>query len=506
MGMFFRMIAVFVIALLFSGCSEHSTIKSYPTIKGVVIDGEIKGATVFLDLNGNEILDKDEPFTKTDQKGEFSLKLNEAVIKSEAYKEGKLFLIATGGYDIRVKKEFNDILSAVVVDMNKSVVITPVSTLATAWLKSELEKDTKQNRLLGVNKKEYHNFIKVKIEEIYTSLANIFNVRKAILLSNPIELAKKGEISALKIQQQIHKTSRLLKKALKKELQKEKKAIMYAYKAIAKGLKRVKKEAKAKGDKALVEAVKESLNDNRLFAQELKAKIEKDTQVLIKSIDEYFKEKEELLKEKGVDGFLKDLEEKTAPIEENNTLPPHNPPSEGNNSNEENNTIPNPPIENTNSQENNHTLPNPPIDNNHSEENNTLPPHNPPSEGNNTSLPISLIGPKRVSIILGNRYKELGAKVEENVSLEIKGKVNTSKLGKYFLTYIARDNKGNETNVTREVDVISPEILVKNLNVQQKACTHFASLKINNYTYSNNTWGKKQVPEDEDWVQCALAI
>ena len=118
---------------------------------------------------------------------------------------------------------------------------------------------------------------------------------------------------------------------------------------------------------------------------------------------------------------------------------------------------------------------------------------------------VTLKGPKKVSLILGNRYKELGAVVDKNATLEIKGDVDVGKLGRYVLTYIAKDVRGNEARVSREVDVVSPEVLIASLNVQQKECGGFGSIRIDDYTYNNNNWGVTNILDGQDWVQCAFS-
>ena len=45
---------------------ENNSTENNSTLTGKVIDGEIAGATLFLDLNRNNELDTNEPSTKTD--------------------------------------------------------------------------------------------------------------------------------------------------------------------------------------------------------------------------------------------------------------------------------------------------------------------------------------------------------------------------------------------------------------------------------------------------------
>jgi hypothetical protein len=55
------------------------------TISGKVIDGYVTGATVFLDLNGNTVLDGSEPSATTGTNGEYSLDLDAAQFDCQAY-------------------------------------------------------------------------------------------------------------------------------------------------------------------------------------------------------------------------------------------------------------------------------------------------------------------------------------------------------------------------------------------------------------------------------------
>ena len=75
---------------------------------------------------------------------------------------------------------------------------------------------------------------------------------------------------------------------------------------------------------------------------------------------------------------------------------------------------------------------------------------------------ITLIGNKKITLNVGDKYTDKGVKVEddcdENIEVNTSGTVNTSKEGTYTLTYSAKDSSDNETKVTRTVVV---EKLVK---------------------------------------------
>jgi hypothetical protein len=84
---------------------------------GVVQDGLVKDATVFIDLNRNGILDTGEPSAKTDVKGSFT-------ITSDA--SGTL--VATGGINIDTGSANTIVLKA----QPGSTVINPITTLVNA--------------------------------------------------------------------------------------------------------------------------------------------------------------------------------------------------------------------------------------------------------------------------------------------------------------------------------------------------------------------------------------
>lgn len=75
---------------------------------------------------------------------------------------------------------------------------------------------------------------------------------------------------------------------------------------------------------------------------------------------------------------------------------------------------------------------------------------------------IKLNGDKEMSLGIGEEYKELGVKsIVDNSDgkmkssdVTIKGKVDTSKIGTYSVTYSASDKLGNKSVVTREVKVV----------------------------------------------------
>ena len=80
-----NILAPFILVLALTGCGGGSeTVDTQPvdtapyaTVSGKVIDGYVAGATVFLDLNFNSLLDTNEPKATSTEKGSYELELNE---------------------------------------------------------------------------------------------------------------------------------------------------------------------------------------------------------------------------------------------------------------------------------------------------------------------------------------------------------------------------------------------------------------------------------------------
>lgn len=106
---------------------------------------------------------------------------------------------------------------------------------------------------------------------------------------------------------------------------------------------------------------------------------------------------------------------------------------------------------------------------------------------------ITLNGKKKMTINLGDSITDPGIlSIKDKTDGEIKvseatvtGKVNTSKIGKYKITYEAADSLGNTTTVTREVEVISS--LSKAVsNATKNSNGYYQGEYIDNYISFNN--------------------
>jgi len=117
--------------------SEDYSGESVPGLstKGVVIDGYIKGATVFLDTNNNGVLDIEETSVVTDDYGNFNFGSNAELSD----------LVIFGGTDISTGLAFEGAMTAEA----GSLVVTPLTTLI-----DEVQAS------LGINKYEAHTLVK----------------------------------------------------------------------------------------------------------------------------------------------------------------------------------------------------------------------------------------------------------------------------------------------------------------------------------------------------------
>ncbi len=91
-------------------------------------------------------------------------------------------------------------------------------------------------------------------------------------------------------------------------------------------------------------------------------------------------------------------------------------------------------------------------------------------EGKDTTAPvIKILGNNPDEVALGSKeYKDPGAtavdEVDGKVSVTATGKVDTSKLGAYTITYVAKDSSGNESSANRTVNVVdlTPPVITVN--------------------------------------------
>lgn len=112
----------------------------------------------------------------------------------------------------------------------------------------------------------------------------------------------------------------------------------------------------------------------------------------------------------------------------------------------------------------------------------------------NISPSIELNGDETVSIYIGGEYEEKGANASDNIDgditskIEIRGEVDTSKVGEYEIEYIVVDEAGNTASIKRKV-VVKEKPVIKSTAGLPVLMYHFF--------YDKNT-GSAQ---DDNWLE-----
>jgi hypothetical protein len=108
--------------------AQALTITITDAFEGRVVDAPIKGAQVFIDLNGDGVQDEDEPSGVTDDNGFFNVTMFELPAGSSAK------VISRGGTDILTGQELPDLalISDVPSDITKPANVTPLTTVLAA--------------------------------------------------------------------------------------------------------------------------------------------------------------------------------------------------------------------------------------------------------------------------------------------------------------------------------------------------------------------------------------
>ncbi len=277
--------------------SSGGSVSNTTNITGAVIDGEISGATVFLDLNRNGTLDSDEPTASTSNDGTYTLVLSAAHQAHSNYQNKKAPLVVYGGTDIRTGEPFQDYLSAIVEDTN-SANITPLTTLIEQTVGEEIDQGTIATL----------NDMQTKMDEIKTNLASLLDIQKDLLSKNPITLATAGDTSLINGALQLHKAAKAMKKAMRKEVRGLQKSILKTYRSLGKQLKSLQKSAIKSGDTALTTALDSALDDNSLFEADLISSVKAESKILVKAINTFWTGKSEKLDSATLTVAIKDIE------------------------------------------------------------------------------------------------------------------------------------------------------------------------------------------------------
>ncbi|SFV60527.1 MSHA biogenesis protein MshL [hydrothermal vent metagenome] len=286
---------------------NNSSSDNNSTLTGKVIDGEISGATLFLDLNRDNELDLNEPSTITNSDGSYILILTKENRKHKNYLNKTAPLIVYGGKDIRTQEVFEDYLMAIREDNNLTY-ITPFSTLIAQTLFDELE-DKNSNKLQKASGGELSS-LEEKIALIKKNLAELFGIKESLLNKNPVELAKAGDNSLLSKSLQLHKTAKFMKRAMKKEVKKLKKSILKSYRSLSRELKKLKRKALKNKDEVLIEALDNSMNDSKLFDANLVKDVKKETKEIINNINTFWQGQKGTLTDNELSDAIKEGEDR----------------------------------------------------------------------------------------------------------------------------------------------------------------------------------------------------
>ena len=106
--------------------SKDFTITVIDAVEGRVVDAPLRGSNVFIDLNGNSVLDSDEPSGTSDANGFF--------IVENMVTEGSPKIISIGGTDTKTGETLPNLalISDLPSDSSKPMAVTPLTTVVAA--------------------------------------------------------------------------------------------------------------------------------------------------------------------------------------------------------------------------------------------------------------------------------------------------------------------------------------------------------------------------------------
>jgi hypothetical protein len=454
------------------------------TLTGKVIDGEISGATLFLDLDKDSELDSNEPSTVTKVDGTYVLVLTKEHREHENYLNKTAPLVVFGGKDIRTNEAFEDYLMAIRSDSNLTF-ITPFSTLIAQTLFDELE-ETSSKRLQKTGTEQLST-LELKMAEIKKNLAELFGLNESILDKDPIALAKEGDNSLLSQSLQLHKSAKAMKRAMKKDVKNLRKSILKSYRSLGKELKKLKRSALKNKDEALLEALDTAMDDSELFDANLVKEVKEETKEIVKSINEFWQGQEGTLTNNALTDAIKEGEDRinvdtvkpilllvgeaTVTIIEGTTYTDAGATASDNKDGDITSNI---------------QVTNPVDSNNSGTYSVTYDVSD--SSGNiatqvvrtvkvnakpivvtpDTTKPIiTLLGEATITLTEGTTYSDAGATASDDIdgditaSIQISNTVNSNVVGNYSVTYDVNDSSGNvATQIVRTVKVNAKPIVV----------------------------------------------
>ncbi|MCF6439845.1 hypothetical protein L1077_10410 [Pseudoalteromonas luteoviolacea] len=173
--------------------------------RGRVIDGYVKGATVWLDLNGNAQQDEEEPFAISTDKGSYLLELTEEQEKCAAYVPTYVD-VPVGAIDEdlgEVTKAYQMVLPPTLSNLNdaQSLHITPLTTVLWQSLNNTDAFNNKTCAEIIVNN-QLKEQLQIVMQESTAQVIEHYNISEAQLFSDYIE---SGDESLQKLAEDIVK-------------------------------------------------------------------------------------------------------------------------------------------------------------------------------------------------------------------------------------------------------------------------------------------------------------
>jgi uncharacterized protein (DUF1800 family) len=289
---------------------QEERVKPLSVQGDIVADNLISKATIFWDINQNNILDSSEPYTTSDSLGHYQLDINGSKLEEENF----LRLVAFGGQEVGVDRPFEDELMAIST-YQKIINLTPITTLIAQSIEEDKTKSTKSLSKLSSEE------IITKLEEIKEALSRILNIAKTLLESNPLTLAQEGKPEALQTAQKLNHVTREMKKAMKQELRADKRVILSSYRILSKELLETQKS----GDDAINEAIEKSVEDKTIFEEQLIPTLKTNTKKLLNQINIFWSQHgNEQIDRVFLNRFVEELQEVLSPAQEvsSPTTPP----------------------------------------------------------------------------------------------------------------------------------------------------------------------------------------
>ncbi|MCJ8315324.1 MAG: BspA family leucine-rich repeat surface protein, partial [Pseudomonadales bacterium] len=119
-----------------------------------------------------------------------------------------------------------------------------------------------------------------------------------------------------------------------------------------------------------------------------------------------------------------------------------------------------------------------------------------------TTKPVlTLNGANEIELIIGDSYIELGVTItdnlDEDLSAEISGSVDTTKLGSYAITYQVRDAANNQSSIIRLINVVPFQAFVTTWKTDAVQLSKKITLQVNeDFFYNYNVdWGDGQTDQ-----------